>query len=51
MDSLDAFARGKLDALEAGSLRRRLTPTERGSGAAATRRGRPLVSFLSLIHI
>ena len=45
MDSLDAFARGKLDALEAGSLRRRLTPTERGSGAAATRRGRPLVSF------
>jgi 8-amino-7-oxononanoate synthase len=45
MDSLNAFARGKLDALEAGSLRRRLTPTERGSGAAATRRGRPLVSF------
>ncbi|MGH1572924.1 aminotransferase class I/II-fold pyridoxal phosphate-dependent enzyme [Methylobacterium sp. P31] len=45
MDSLDAFARGKLDALEAGSLRRRLTPTARRSGAAATRRGRPLVSF------
>ena len=45
MDSLDTFARTKLDALEAGSLRRRLTPTERGSGAAAARRGRALVSF------
>jgi 8-amino-7-oxononanoate synthase len=45
MDSLDAFARGKLDALEAGSLRRRLVPTERGSGASALRRGRALVSF------
>ena len=45
MDSLDAFARGKLDALEAGSLRRRLTPTERGPGAAAVRGGRTLVSF------
>ena len=45
MDSLDAFARGKLDALEAGSLRRRLVPTERGSGAAASRQGRALVSF------
>jgi 8-amino-7-oxononanoate synthase len=45
MDSLDAFARGKLDALEAGSLRRRLTPTERGPGAAAARGGRTLVSF------
>ncbi|MEL6064019.1 MULTISPECIES: aminotransferase class I/II-fold pyridoxal phosphate-dependent enzyme [unclassified Methylobacterium] len=45
MDSLDAFARTKLDALEAGSLRRRLVPTERGAGAAASRRGRALVSF------
>ena len=45
MDSLDAFATGKLDALEAGSLRRKLVPTERGSGAAAARRGRALVSF------
>jgi 8-amino-7-oxononanoate synthase len=45
MDSLDAFARGKLDALEAGSLRRRLVLTERGAGAAAERHGRALVSF------
>lgn len=45
MDSLDAFATGKLDALEAGSLRRKLVPTERGSNAAAARRGRALVSF------
>ncbi|KNY23739.1 8-amino-7-oxononanoate synthase [Methylobacterium sp. ARG-1] len=45
MDSLDTFARTKLDALEAGSLRRRLTPTDRGTGAAAARRGRALVSF------
>jgi 8-amino-7-oxononanoate synthase len=45
MDSLDAFARGKLDALEAGNLRRRLIATERGAGAEAARRGRALVSF------
>ncbi|MGX9979188.1 aminotransferase class I/II-fold pyridoxal phosphate-dependent enzyme [Methylobacterium fujisawaense] len=45
MDSLDAFATGKLEALEAGRLRRTLVPTERGSGAAAARRGRTLVSF------
>ncbi|MDP4004043.1 aminotransferase class I/II-fold pyridoxal phosphate-dependent enzyme [Methylobacterium sp. NEAU K] len=45
MDSLDTFARTKLDALEAGSLRRRLVPTERGAGAAAARKGRALVSF------
>jgi 8-amino-7-oxononanoate synthase len=45
MDSLDAFARGKLDALEAGNLRRRLVATERGAGAEAARRGRALVSF------
>ncbi len=45
MDSLDVFARTKLAALEAGSLRRRLVPTERGSGASAARGGRALVSF------
>jgi 8-amino-7-oxononanoate synthase len=45
MDSLDTFARGKLDALEAGNLRRRLIATERGAGAEAARRGRALVSF------
>ncbi|MCJ2137975.1 8-amino-7-oxononanoate synthase [Methylobacterium sp. J-026] len=45
MDSLDAFARTKLAALEVGSLRRRLVPTERGSGASAARGGRALVSF------
>ena len=45
MDSLDAFARDKLAALDAGTLRRRLVPTARGPGGAAARGGRGLVSF------
>ena len=45
MDSLDVFARSKLDALDAARLRRSLTATERGPEAAATRGGRALVSF------
>lgn len=44
-DSLDDFARAKLDALEAQSLRRRLTETDRREGAVAFRDGRRLVSF------
>lgn len=44
-DSLDQFARSKLDALEARSLRRRLVETERFAGAAARRQGRDLISF------
>ena len=35
MHSLDAFAQGKLDALDAAALRRRLVPTVRGPEAAA----------------
>jgi 8-amino-7-oxononanoate synthase len=45
MTSLDAFARDKLAALEAGALRRRLTETGRGPEAAAARGGRVLTSF------
>lgn len=45
MDSLDAFARATLDRLDAHSLRRRLTPTERAGGAEVIRAGRRLVSF------
>ncbi|MCJ2013848.1 aminotransferase class I/II-fold pyridoxal phosphate-dependent enzyme [Methylobacterium sp. J-076] len=45
MDSLDAFAGDKLAALDAGTLRRRLTTTGRGAEAAATRGGHVLVSF------
>jgi 8-amino-7-oxononanoate synthase len=45
MNSLDAFARDKLAALEAGALRRRLTDTGRGPEAAAARGGRVLTSF------
>jgi len=51
MDSLDAFARTKLGALESGSLRRRLVPTERGAGAAATRRGRALIYFTCNVYL
>ncbi|MEE7477847.1 aminotransferase class I/II-fold pyridoxal phosphate-dependent enzyme [Methylobacterium hispanicum] len=45
MHSLDAFAAGKLAALDEAALRRRLVPTARGPGAAAERAGRRLVSF------
>lgn len=45
MSSLDAFAREKLDRLEAASLRRRLAATARGPEARAGRGGRELVSF------
>lgn len=45
MDSLDAFAQDKLATLDAGALRRRLTGTERGPEAAASRGGRTLTSF------
>jgi 8-amino-7-oxononanoate synthase len=45
MDSLDAFAAGKLAALDGAALRRRLVVTERGPEAAAERAGRRLVSF------
>lgn len=45
MQSLDAFAGGKLAALEAKSLRRWLTPTRRHDGAVVERDGRRLISF------
>ena len=45
MDSLDAFAADALDRLDAQALRRRLTPTERCSGAEVIRGGRRLISF------
>lgn len=45
MDSLDAFACEHLERLEARSLRRSLTPTERTGGAFVVRAGRRLVSF------
>ena len=45
MDSLDAFARGKLAALEAGDLRRSLRPTARLGDARVAREGRELISF------
>ena len=44
-DSLDDFARAKLEALEAQALRRRLIETDRREGAIAFRDGRRLVSF------
>ena len=44
MDSLDAFARAKLNGLEARGLRRRLVETERGE-TGAQRAGRQLISF------
>ena len=43
--SLDDFAGGKLAALEARALRRRLVETDRREGATATRGGRELISF------
>lgn len=45
MHSLDAFASGKLAALEAMSLRRRLKPTRRLPGAVVERDGKRLLSF------
>jgi 8-amino-7-oxononanoate synthase len=45
MQSLDEFATGKLAALEAENLRRRLNPTQRSGGAMTVRHGRPLISF------
>jgi 8-amino-7-oxononanoate synthase len=45
MDSLDAFAAGKLATLDAGHLRRRLTPSARTSPAHVQRGGRTLISF------
>ena len=44
-DSLDRFARDKLEALEARALRRRLIETDRREGAVAFRHGRRLISF------
>ncbi len=45
MQSLDAFAADKLNALDARSLRRRLKPTRRLDGAVVERDGRRLISF------
>ncbi|MBI1683056.1 8-amino-7-oxononanoate synthase [Caulobacter hibisci] len=45
MHSLDAFASGKLAALEAMSLRRRLKPTRRLPSAIVERDGKRLLSF------
>lgn len=45
MQSLDAFAGDKLDALDAKSLRRTLKPTRRLEGAIVERDGRRLISF------
>jgi 8-amino-7-oxononanoate synthase len=45
MDSLTDFATGKLEALEAASLRRRLAPTRRLDGLWVERGGRRLLSF------
>lgn len=44
-ESLDQFARTKLDALDAQSLRRHLVETKRFAAAAARRHGRDLISF------
>jgi 8-amino-7-oxononanoate synthase len=45
VDSLERFARGKLDALERASLRRELVATDRHAPAQARRDGRELISF------
>ena len=45
MDTLDAFARRKLAALEAAGLKRALLPTERLDGVHVLRAGRRLISF------
>ena len=45
MQSLDDFAKDRLDSLERRQLRRQLVETERGVGAQATRNGREMISF------
>lgn len=45
MDTLDQYAGTKLASLEAASLRRRLRPVARHSGAVLEREGRRLISF------
>ncbi|MEQ8268734.1 MAG: 8-amino-7-oxononanoate synthase [Parvibaculum sp.] len=45
VETLDSFAREKLDALEAQALRRHLVETDRREGAVAWRDGRRLISF------
>lgn len=45
MDTLDQYAGMKLASLEAASLRRRLRPVARHSGAVLEREGRRLISF------
>ena len=45
MDSLDAFAKRKLAALEGRALKRVLTPTQREDGVHVWRKGQRLVSF------
>jgi len=45
MDSLDAFAKRKLAALEGRALKRVLTPTRREDGVHLWRKGQRLVSF------
>jgi len=45
MQSLDDFAKNRLDSLERRQLRRQLVETERGDGARATRDGRAMTSF------
>ena len=55
MNTLDDFARGKLERLEAEGLRRRMILTDRFSETGARRNGRALISFccndyLSLSH-
>lgn len=45
MDSLNAFAAGKLAALDAASLKRTLKPTGRTDGVHVERAGRTLISF------
>ena len=45
MQSLDDFAKDRLDSLERRQLRRQLVETERGDGARATRDGRAMISF------
>ena len=45
MNSLNEFATAKLRQLEATRLKRSLVTTERQAAGAASRSGRPLISF------
>ena len=45
MDSLERYVRGKLDDMEARSLKRSLSETARFPAGATTRDGRPMISF------